>query len=204
MKHLLIVLSLLPLTLFAQTEQAEPAEKKKTYNNEVGINIGVLSLPTIDFAAVHPTFGFRYLHNFGNTQLGLEVMDNEYYMLHYIEPGIINKRASALSVKALLNRIIPSEKHYFYAGIAGGFYYGHWVSPKGILGNQYGYVVGAQGGFVYILGKHFTLNAELAIRTAQVWQDKVTELYYDNNPDQEYRADFFLYTPLTLGVRYRF
>lgn len=201
MKKLLLVLSLLPFTLAAQTEQKE-GDNNKPYHNEIGYNMGLSSLPVENIAEVHPIVSVRYLRNYSNTQIGADVSLNHFYMFSSFSSG--NGQSLALTPTLLLNHTFHSDKYYLYAGIAAGYYQDIQYHYHDISRNEKGYILGAQGGITYYIGNHISLNAELAVRSAQVWYKEYYSGMWQESLELRTYTDFRFYTPLTIGIRYRF
>lgn len=199
MKKLAIIFLLLPFTLFAQTEETQ----SNTYCNEVGLNTGISLLPAESIYDVHPAFGLRYLHKYDNLQFGVALSANDFYALSNF--SATTRPSTSLSPQVMLNRVYNSPNYYTYIGATAGYYYAHNNTLMGRLAHEHGYVLGVQSGITRHLGKHFSLNGELAVRSAQVWYKD----YYSPPNGQESLAigtfnRFYLYTPVTIGIRYRF
>lgn len=198
MRKLTIALLLLPLTLFAQT-----GETAKTYRNEIGLNAGILLLPAEDITQVHPALGLRYLRSYGNIQLGVAISANNFYALSSFGPN--TRPNTSLSPQLIFNRTFSSEKYYTYIGATAGYYYAYNNTQTGILAHEHGYILGAQVGITRHLGKHFSLNGELALKSAQVWYKDtyIPANGQENIPIGTFNR-FYFYTPVTIGIRYRF
>jgi len=200
MKILLIILSLLSVSSYAQ-EKEQPVNLK----NEIGLSTGV----TINLTSTAP-FSSRpgdrltlgYLRNIDRVQVGLAAetgSNGDGY--RYIAPIIT------------FNYCMPAGKSYAYVGMAGGYYYQQFVSlgMRNGYGSQ-GYTVGMQAGYVWNLSKHFSFVSELSVRSAQFWYENSyfvsTSQPYTFEPDGyfvPYTDKFFdLYLPIAFGMRYRF
>jgi len=122
----------------------------------------------------------------GNIQYGLSIEGGTNSNDHwYFTPGII------------VNHKFPGRQTYFYSGAMAGY-----VCSGDMLGNpgrknslSQGYVLGLQGGWVKPIGKRMSFNAELALRSTQVWIPPFDD-------QMKPAKDFILYLPVTVGLRY--
>lgn len=201
MKKLLIILLLYPCVLSAQTEHTDIPEQK-LYKNEAGINSGLVLTTRNGLEASYVPVNLKYMRNIGKTQVGLVF---EYYInISTLSPATNGN--GGFSPILIFNRVHHADKYYLYAGAAAG-YYQEWSSISAFP--TQGYTLGAQGGIMMYLGKHFGLNAELGIRSTQTFRE-LHQGYYNPNTgavhisDTYIIRDFFLNIPITLGIRYRF
>ena len=195
MKKLLIILICLPLAAMAQ--DGEPADDVKTtgYKNQIGISAGVSWYTPSSPFSQNPGFcgSLSYLHNIRQSQIGLSLeFGSLFYDYNYVAPLI------------QANKKIQVKKSFFYAGVAAGYYYAHSPFMGTIFNqNQYGYVLGVQGGYALYLNKHFSFTSEIRVRSAQYWQRE-----YDFTPEGYtfvHNANYFtLMLPVSIGFIYRF
>lgn len=195
MKKLLIKLSFLPLAASAQDAVQADDVKTTNYKNQIGINAGVSWYTPSSPFSQNPGFcgTLSYLRNIGQSQIGLSLeLGTLFYDYNYITPVI------------QANKKIQVNRSFFYVGVAAGYYYAH--SP--FMGtfynqNQYGYVLGVQGGYSLYLNKHFSFTSEVRVRSAQYWQ---REYYFTpQGPTFVHNANYFtLMLPVSIGFVYRF
>lgn len=191
---------LLPTLAMAQNEQPKTTQSTDYTRNEFSIKGGasydVVNNENINFW--RQTTTLSYNRNFKNFQIGLN-----------LEAGVKPYTASYFSPTVSFNHLFRFNRSYFYGGVTGGYVrssstdydYRNGMTP----GN--GMVLGAQAGYVYNLGKHFSLNAEVGIRDYSI-NYKARALYWDNNGTWQ-SIPFNMKTnrislPVMVGIRYRF
>lgn len=199
MKYAIITVLLLPLFSAAQTENVVPALR-----NEIGISAGN-SLDLVQYfgTGAGVKCAATFLRNFSNIQAGISIeagtgtADNWYFA-----PTII------------ANYKFSNSPSYFYMGAATGFVMSGYTTfdRRNDFPDGKGYTLGLQGGYLHSLNNRWAFNAEVSVRSMQVW---VRDYYYKPSVIATYgyvperympitRMDFSLSIPVTVGFRYRF
>lgn len=205
MKHLLLICLLIPAQIFAQNRDVIPAIPK----NEVGFNAGA---GVIGGGGAVLTGGLRYNHNFSKWQVGVQVNGYDYGIFSPLDRGYFT--SYNIDVPLVLNRTYNTPKRTIYFGASAGYTYGYYTHGAHLTGRAHGMVGGVQGGYTYHLGKHFSLNGEVAVVNHSEWMEEYhdpTDIlefsYYNGGPTEPYTTHVFynfFTVPFTIGVRYRF
>lgn len=128
-----------------------------------------------------------------------------------IDGNIVHQEYWELLPHVLVNKKFTGKRNYFYIGATLGYanrqrakYASYYHIYRHYANNtSHGYVFGVQGGTAYSISKHLALNAELALRSTQYFNQ--TRMYYTPESYQAYSVSFFEASmQLRVGVRYRF
>lgn len=198
MKYLVLIFIFLPTLLFAQT--ADEIEKPKTQKNEILLAHGLRKYTGFSTSDIMPAdflFMLGYMRNGDRSQYGIRVEGGfESNIYYYVSPVLLYNRKKAI------------KKSYLYAGVAAGYHqhdsYGRWAWTQR---SMRGYVLGAQFGASVNMGKRLSFNAEVGIRSAQLWYPEYYDLWSPHGEifDIKYiERDFMLHIPVTVGFKYKF
>lgn len=128
-----------------------------------------------------------------------------------VDGNFVHQEYWELLPHVLINRKFVGKRNYFYAGALLGYanrqraeyarYY--HIYTEYANNTSHGYVFGIHGGTAYSISKHLALNAELALRSTQYFNQ--VRMYYTPDSYQAYSVSFFEASmQLRVGVRYRF
>ena len=180
MKFLICLLLLLPISAYSQVG-VSPSSR------ELGFNLGHAFDNAMQDA--FSTGGYlRSALNFyqtkGHIQYGLTIEGGTNgYDYWYLSPGVLTNYKFSLN------------KTYIYAGFMAGYVCSDDMMTEHFVTQSItqGYVFGLQGGLAMPVSKRFSVNAESAARSTQVWTS------YKN---YETESNIIIYFPITVGIRY--
>lgn len=198
MKNLILLALLMPTMAFAQSEQSAETPSRSYAKNEIAFKAGTSKdvidnrIPRVASAVT----SLSYYRNFEFLQVGLS-----------LEAGITPYNYSFFSPVLSGNYLFRFDKSYAYAGIAAGYIISQDNESFFNTREAKGYMMGAQAGYVYNIGKHFALNAEVGLRNYFEWYE--TDIIYTDNLGNSITIPYKdllnrLDVPVTLGLRYRF
>ncbi|MEZ5018012.1 MAG: hypothetical protein R2800_13220 [Flavipsychrobacter sp.] len=199
-KKFIALLAICPLISFAQEESQKQIAPLSKW--EVGFAPGI-SIRTdgefySEFSGLFCT-NTTLLRNVGNVQLGIGVPFN----------FLINDIWEALP-QLIVNRTFNAKHVYFYVGGAAGYASRQYILSEYMFTyenrSSRGYVLGLQGGLVHKLGKHLALNAEVALRSTQYWNNRITvDMGFEGPLRRTETHQFFEASAVgSFGLRYRF
>ena len=194
MKNFLAAFILLSFAANAQ-EAAPPLPLSKV---ELGISHGWAWKTNFMTDASAPEHTVSIFRNFRNFQAGIGLQFG-------IGEVVYKLNGRFIAPTLVANKLMRFNKFYLYGGGRAGYIDSRNAGYITNTGRSEGYTVGLQSGVVWH-GEHFGFNAELGVRSEQLWTTVTQEIgYAPSTYRYSYRDNYFnLYFPLSLGVRYMF
>lgn len=198
MKKLTILMLLLPTLAMAQSEQPKTTRSTDYARNEFSIKAGTAyDIVNSGYQKFwRHTTALSYNRNFKNFQIGLN-----------LEAGVNPHIASFIAPTVSFNHLFRFNRSYFYAGVTAGYVKSNASDYIYHTNSGDGFILGAQAGYVYNIGKHFSLNAEVGLRDHTEWYNTTGMISDQYGNVQTVPLKMMINRislPVMVGIRYRF